>query len=146
MWALFLDDGFFFSFPIKLIYIYISSIPNQFYCLTLSKLVCNVFGLVSLDGDIPVLDLYSKLSHQPVLLFLRDPYVLPTANGNQTCHLLTVLYLSAPYHKNHIVINGCWTQILIIWQNTTGVILMLFKVIAEKWTFFFADSPPTNKN
>uniref|UniRef100_A0A8V0X896 Sorting nexin 24 n=1 Tax=Gallus gallus TaxID=9031 RepID=A0A8V0X896_CHICK len=34
----------------------------------------------------------SKLSHQPVLLFLRDPYVLPKANGNQTCHLLTVLY------------------------------------------------------
>ncbi|KAL8203474.1 UNVERIFIED_CONTAM: Sorting nexin-24 [Gekko kuhli] len=34
----------------------------------------------------------SKLSHQPVLLFLRDPYVLPTANGNQTCHLLTAVY------------------------------------------------------
>ncbi|XP_056660484.1 sorting nexin-24 isoform X3 [Monodelphis domestica] len=27
----------------------------------------------------------SKLSHQPVLLFLRDPYVLPTANGNCAC-------------------------------------------------------------
>uniref|UniRef100_U3JYK2 Sorting nexin 2 n=1 Tax=Ficedula albicollis TaxID=59894 RepID=U3JYK2_FICAL len=26
----------------------------------------------------------SKLSHQPVLLFLRDPYVLPKANGNPT--------------------------------------------------------------
>nr|XP_054540527.1 sorting nexin-24 isoform X4 [Pan troglodytes] len=34
----------------------------------------------------------SKLSHQPVLLFLRDPYVLPAASGNQTCHLLTALY------------------------------------------------------
>ncbi|XP_025716703.1 sorting nexin-24 isoform X2 [Mirounga angustirostris] len=34
----------------------------------------------------------SKLSHQPVLLFLRDPYVLPAAGGNQTCHRLTALY------------------------------------------------------
>ncbi|MBN3285774.1 SNX24 protein, partial [Polyodon spathula] len=25
----------------------------------------------------------SKLSHQPVLLFLRDPYVLPAADGNE---------------------------------------------------------------
>ncbi|XP_044517983.1 sorting nexin-24 isoform X1 [Gracilinanus agilis] len=25
---------------------------------------------------------FSKLSHQPVLLFLRDPYVLPTANDD----------------------------------------------------------------
>ncbi|ELK11598.1 Sorting nexin-24, partial [Pteropus alecto] len=46
----------------------------------------------SLDADMPVLDLSSKLSHQPVLLFLRDPYVLPAASGNQTCHLLTALY------------------------------------------------------
>ncbi|KAM4637993.1 sorting nexin-24 isoform 3-T3 [Amazona ochrocephala] len=44
----------------------------------------------------------SKLSHQPVLLFLRDPYVLPKADGNQTCHLLTVLYCSDPaLHKPH---------------------------------------------
>lgn len=70
--------------------------------LILSKLVCRIFGLLSLDTDIPVLDLSSKLSHQPVLLFLRDPYVLPKANGNQTCHLLTVLYWSDPApHKPH---------------------------------------------
>ncbi|NXY73762.1 SNX24 protein, partial [Glareola pratincola] len=43
-------------------------------------LVCRIFCLLSLDTDIPVLDLSSKLSHQPVLLFLRDPYVLPKAN------------------------------------------------------------------
>lgn len=60
--------------------------------LTLSKLVCRIVCLLSLDTDIPVLDLSSKLSHQPVLLFLRDPYVLPKDNGNQTCHLLTALY------------------------------------------------------
>lgn len=66
--------------------------PEQLDHLTLSKLVCRIFCLLSLDTDIPVLDLSSKLSHQPVLLFLRDPYVLPKANGNQTCHLLTVLY------------------------------------------------------
>lgn len=58
-----------------------------------SKLVCSVFCLPSSpDADMPVLDLSSKLSHQPVLLFLRDPYVLPAASGNQTCHLLTALY------------------------------------------------------
>ncbi|NXJ81250.1 SNX24 protein, partial [Trogon melanurus] len=41
---------------------------------------CGIFCLQSFDTDIPVLDLSSKLSHQPVLLFLRDPYVLPKAN------------------------------------------------------------------
>lgn len=66
--------------------------PARLDHLTLSKLVCRIFCLLSLDTDIPVLDLSSKLSHQPVLLFLRDPYVLPKANGNQTCHLLTALY------------------------------------------------------
>lgn len=58
-----------------------------------SKLVCSVFCLPSSpDADMPVFDLSSKLSHQPVLLFLGDPYVLPAASGNQTCHLLTALY------------------------------------------------------
>ncbi|TKC41961.1 hypothetical protein EI555_010919, partial [Monodon monoceros] len=42
---------------------------------------CGVFCLPSSpDADMPVLDLSSKLSHQPVLLFLRDPYVLPAAS------------------------------------------------------------------
>ncbi|OXB62424.1 hypothetical protein ASZ78_014025 [Callipepla squamata] len=58
----------------------------------LSKLVCTVLCLLLPSTDISVLHLSSKLSHQPVLLFLRDPYVLPKANGNQTCHLLTALY------------------------------------------------------
>jgi hypothetical protein len=38
-----------------------------------------------------VLDLSSKLSHQPVLLFLRDPYVLSAASGNQTRHCRQLL-------------------------------------------------------
>ncbi|NWS98850.1 SNX24 protein, partial [Mionectes macconnelli] len=54
--------------------------PAQLRHLALSKLVCRIFCVLSLDTDIPVLDLSSKLSHQPVLLFLRDPYVLPKAN------------------------------------------------------------------
>ncbi|NXJ13956.1 SNX24 protein, partial [Odontophorus gujanensis] len=36
----------------------------------------------SCGTDISVLHLSSKLSHQPVLLFLRDPYVLPKANDD----------------------------------------------------------------
>lgn len=74
------------------------------------------------DADACVFDLSSKLSHQPVLLFLRDPYVLPAANGNQTCHLLTAVYWSDPAAQNCRVITNvkCFLSHLIIYSCCRG--------------------------
>ncbi|KAG9354055.1 hypothetical protein JZ751_012179 [Albula glossodonta] len=38
--------------------------------------------------SLPKTESCGKLSHQPVLLYLRDPYVLPSADGNEIYHLL----------------------------------------------------------
>lgn len=41
---------------------------------------------------------FSKLSHQPVLLFLRDPYLLSPAHGESSC-LLTTQLVSVSAHQ-----------------------------------------------
>uniref|UniRef100_A0A8C5MQJ9 Sorting nexin 24 n=1 Tax=Leptobrachium leishanense TaxID=445787 RepID=A0A8C5MQJ9_9ANUR len=70
----------------------------------------------------------SKLSHQPVLLFLRDPYVLPAANGNQTCHLLTAVYFSDPApQKPHYCLQRppewrCFTEYCHLWNGCCTIV------------------------
>lgn len=64
----------------------------------------------------------SKLTHQPALLFLRDPYLLPATNGTKTHHL--EYYLRRPSALSSIQNSGDlkWTPTFFspLWQNEGG--------------------------